>query len=131
MIAPLLNNALLYAVVSFFSTGVGGLFALRNRGRLRLIMAFTAGVLVGLVVFDLLPEIFRLIREQNITPTWPMVALMLGFLAFYTVEKLTLIHQSGGDGKTTTSSTHPQVGILSALALSGHSFLDGVGIGLA
>jgi len=123
-------SALLFSLASFFSTSFGGLFALRYRNRLRLIMGFTAGVLVGLVIFDLLPEIFQLIHAQHISPTLPMVAMMLGFLAFYTVEKLTLLHQNGAGGKATAADSHPQVGLLSALALSGHSFLDGVGIGL-
>ena len=123
-------SALLFSVASFFSTSFGGLFALRYRNRLRLIMGFTAGVLVGLVVFDLLPEIFTLIDRQRISPTLPMVAMMVGFLAFYTVEKLTLIRHDNADGKVAAPDTHPRVGLLSALALSGHSFLDGVGIGL-
>ena len=40
---------------------LSGLFGLRHREHLNLIMGFTAGVLVGLVSFDLLPEIFRLV----------------------------------------------------------------------
>lgn len=123
-------TAVFVSVGAFFSTSIGGLLALRLRGRLRYVMGFTAGVLVALVAFDLLPEIFSLVNEQSINPAIPMVALMAGFLAFYTVEKVALIHHSheSEDGQTLT--THPQVGFLSALALSGHSFLDGVGIGL-
>ena len=123
-------TAILFSIASFFSTSIGGLLALRLRSRLRYVMGFTAGVLVALVAFDLLPEIFRLVHEQRIDPVVPMLALMVGYLAFYTIEKVSLIHHSheSEDGKSLT--THPQVGLLSALALSGHSFLDGVGIGL-
>jgi zinc transporter ZupT len=57
-----------------------------------------------------------------------MVALVCGFLLFHIIEKTILIHHSNeGDYG---AHKHPQVGIASALALSGHSFLDGVGIGL-
>ena len=123
-------TAILFSIGSFFSTSIGGLLALRLRDKLRYVMGFTAGVLVALVAFDLLPEIFRLVKVLNIDPAIPMVALMVGYLAFYVVEKLSLIHHSHAseDGKPLT--THPQVGLLAALALSGHSFLDGVGIGL-
>jgi zinc transporter ZupT len=61
--------------------------------------------------------------------TWPMLTLVAGFLLFHITEKLVFTHHAHeGD--------HPhgqrqKVGILSALALSGHSFFDGVGIGLA
>ena len=56
-------SAILLSLTTFFSTLVGGLFGLRYRDHLYLIMGFTAGVLVGLVSFDLLPEIFRLFGE--------------------------------------------------------------------
>ncbi len=123
-------TAIYFSIASFFSTTIGGLLALRLRSRLRYVMGFTSGVLVALVAFDLLPEIFRLVHAQQIDAAIPMVALMVGYLAFYAVEKMSLIHHSheSEDGETLT--THPQVGLLSALALSGHSFLDGVGIGL-
>lgn len=118
----------IFAIATFFSTLFGGLFALRNRDRLHLILGFTAGVLLGVVAFDLLPEIFDLTNSTGSSITWAMFALVVGFLLFHTVEKLTLIHHAHegeyGDHK------HPRVGLISALALSGHSFLDGVGIGL-
>ena len=120
--------AALVSLATFFSTLFGGLFALRHRKRLHLIMGFTAGVLVGLVAFDLLPEIFALVAEQHINSVGPMLALVGGFLLFHIAEKSMLIHHAHEDEYT--DQKHPTVGILSALALSGHSFLDGVGIGL-
>ena len=120
--------AALVSLGTFFSTLFGGLFALRHRKRLHLIMGFTAGVLVGLVAFDLLPEIFALITEHNTDSVGPMLALVGGFLLFNIAEKSMLIHHAHEDEYT--DNKHPTVGILSALALSGHSFLDGGGIGL-
>ena len=120
--------AALVSLSTFFSTLFGGLFALRHRKRLHLIMGFTAGVLVGLVAFDLLPEIFSLVTEQKVSSVGPMLALVGGFLLFHIAEKSMLIHHAHEDEYT--DNKHPTVGILSALALSGHSFLDGVGIGL-
>ena len=118
----------LLSIATFFSTSLGGLFAIRHRDRLHLIMGFTAGVLVGLVAFDLLPEIFRTAGQQGLDSAAPMLALVIGFLAFHIVEKLTLIH--GGHEDEYALHKHPRVGLYSALALSGHSFLDGVGIGI-
>ncbi len=57
-----------------------------------------------------------------------MVALVCGFLVFHIIEKSILIHHT--QEAEYEVHKHPQVGIASALALSGHSFLDGVGIGL-
>lgn len=118
----------LISITTFFSTLLGGLTALKFRGKIKLLLGYTAGVLLGVVAFDLLPEIFKSIQEQNIDPSIPMIALVVGFLAFHIVEKSILMHHEheGEYGK----HHHPHVGIASALALSGHSFLDGVGIGL-
>ena len=121
-------SVVLLSVATFFSTGLGGLFALRHRDRLHLIMGFTAGVLLGLVAFDLLPEIFARAHELSLDSTAPMLGLVAGFLAFHIAEKLTIIHHA--HEADYAAHHHPRVGILSALALSGHSFLDGVGIGV-
>ena len=121
-------SAILLSLGTFASTALGGIAALRWRDRLHLIMGFTAGVLVGLVAFDLLPEIFRVTSAQRIDSVVPMLALVGGFLIFHIAEKLTVIHHA--HEADYADHRHPQVGVLSALALSGHSFLDGVGIGL-
>jgi ZIP family zinc transporter len=118
------------AILTFVSTALGGIFALRNRDKLHRILGFTAGVLLGVVAFDLLPEIFELVNVTGTDSMVPMIALVVGFLAFHVVEKLTIIHHAH-EGEYEEGHKHPQVGLLSALALSGHSFLDGVGIGLA
>ncbi len=122
-------TAVLLSLATFFSTLFGGLFALRFRDRLHYILGFTAGVLLGVVSFDILPEIFELAHEHGINPTAPMIALVVGFLLFHSVEKFVLIHHV--HEADYAAHHHPQAGVLSALALIGHSFMDGVGIGLA
>ncbi len=119
---------IILSLLTFVSTMLGGLTAVRNRDRLHRILGYTAGVLLGVVAFDILPEIFHLISDHHIDPTGPMVALVVGFLVFHILEKGIIMHHAHESeyGK----HRHPQVGLLSAFALSGHSFLDGVGIGL-
>lgn len=113
----------------FLSTLVGGWFAIRYRNHLRHILGLTAGIILGVIAFDILPEMFEIIGEFGIDPMWPMVALVVGFLGFHIAEKMLLIHHEHEDqyGK----HRHPQVGMLSSLALGGHSLLDGIGLGLA
>ena len=121
--------ALVLAFGTFFSTSLGGLFALRNKDRLHLILGFSAGVILGVVAFDLLPEIADLSTKTNISFTTPMIALVCGFLGFHIIEKGLLLHNAheGEYG----SHHHPTVGVASALALAGHSLTDGIAIGLA
>jgi zinc transporter ZupT len=121
-------SAVLFSVATFFSTCVGGLFALKFRDRLHFILSFTAGVLLGVVSFELLPEIFKLASAQALDATWAMLALVVGFILFHGLEKFVLIHHVHEANYATHH--HPQVGVLSAFFLAGHSFMDGVGIGL-
>src|SRR3954469_7732041 len=89
-----LMNVVLFALTATISTGVGGLFALRFRDHLHLILGFTAGVLLGVVAFDILPEIFALANEYGLDPGQSMIALVVGFLLFHSIEKLTVIHHA-------------------------------------
>jgi len=118
---------ILLSIGTFFSTLIGGLTGLKNSDRLHRLLGFTAGVVMGVVAFDLLPEIFKSLGH-GVSARDAMVALMCGFLLFHIVEKSILIHHSQEHDYEVHH--HPQVGLVSALALSGHSFLDGLGIGL-
>jgi len=114
------------ALLTFISTLIGGFIGIKYQDKLHLILGFTAGVLLGVVSFDIFPEIIKLVGNHD--PTKPMIALVVGFLVFHILEKVLLIHHDHED--TYSQHKHPSVGAISAFALSCHSFLDGVGIGL-
>src|SRR6201994_2538438 len=113
---------------TFCSTLLGGITGLKNKDHLHRFLGYTAGVLLGVVAFDLLPEIFESLMREHRSATGAMVALVCGFLVFHIIEKSILIHHT--QEAEYEVHKHPHVGIASALALSGDSFLDGVGIGL-
>ncbi|MGA1980739.1 MAG: ZIP family metal transporter, partial [Sedimentisphaerales bacterium] len=73
-------------------------------------------------------EIIEQVKEHNFDPTGAMIAFVAGYMIFHILEKSILIHHAHEEHYA--DHTHPQVGILSAFALAGHSFMDGVGIGL-
>jgi ZIP family zinc transporter len=110
------------------STFLGGLLGLKFKDKMNLILGFTAGVILGVVAFDIFPEIIEMTMSLGASPTIPMVALVSGFMIFHIAEKVLLVHHSHEDHYG--PHTHPSVGRFQALALAGHSFLDGVGIGL-
>lgn len=122
--------AVLLSLCTVLSTTLGGLFALRNRDRLHLVLGFTAGVLLGLVAFDLLPEVFELGGHLRLLGL-PAVSfgLAFGFLLLHVVERTLALHHAH-EGEF-SAHQHPEVGLASTVALVVHSFLDGVGIGLA
>ena len=124
------------AAMTFVSTALGGLFALRHRDRLHLILGFTAGVILSVVAFDVLPEIFDLVHSTGASVNLPMGALVVAFLLFHIAEKTVLLHgaheaEYGHDGHGHAHASDQEVGLASALALCFHSFTDGLGIGLA
>ena len=121
-------EAIILAIFTFLSTMLGGLFALKNRNKLHLIMSFTAGVLVAVCFFDIMPEMFRVTIENHLDITPPLVAVVVGFLVIHILEKLAVIHHSHEDEYAVHK--HPSVGVIGASGLAFHSFLDGVGIGL-
>lgn len=116
------------SVLTFVSTFLGGLFAIKYKSKMHYIMAFAAGVLLGVVSFDIFPEIIEQIKTYNFNSVEVMVALVLGFLIFHILEKSILIQHCHGEN--CEAHKHPHIGVASALALAGHSFMDGVGIGL-
>lgn len=110
------------AICAFFSTAFGGLLAVRFKDKLHLIMGLTAGVLLGVVFFDIFPEIIEQVNETGIPSVYVMIALVVGFLLFHILEKTILIHHNHESDYAV--HRHPHVGIMSAIALIGHSFMD-------
>jgi ZIP family zinc transporter len=121
--------AIVLALATFLSTLTGGVVALRNRHRLHLFLGFTAGVILGVVAFDLLPEVFALAGPSKSGPPSVMLAFAAGFLVLHLVERSSALHHA--HEREYGEHRHPHVGVVSALGLAAHSFMDGVSIGLA
>ena len=121
-------EAILFSFLTFLSTALGGIFGIRHKKKLHFIMSFTAGVLLGVCFFDILPEAFSLITKNHFGTTPLFIALVVGFLVFHILEKLIAIHHS--HETEYADHKHPSIGLFGASGLSFHSFLDGVGIGL-
>lgn len=110
-------------------TLTGGTLAIRARRRLHLLMAFGAGVLMGAVFFDLLPEALSAGAASGWANRAVLAVTGAGLLAFYLLERLLVIHACPeGD---CDYEAHQRVGRVSALALVMHSTLDGTAIGAA
>lgn len=117
----------LYALSAFLMTLAGGAFALRYRRYLLYIMAFSAGILIGVAFLDLLPEVSHLAFEHGIDMRRLMMTTLAGFVAIFLLEKLTIIHS---EKQHDAPGHHHHVGLAGAIGLSFHSFLDGLAIGV-
>jgi zinc transporter ZupT len=123
-----LMTVFLLTIAASVAALLGSYTALRSRKWLDLAIAFTSGLVLGLVTFDLLPEIFNIANSQHLDPIWPMVALTIGFLVFHIFEQFVPLHESSEDQYG--PHRHPALGTARAVALTGHSFLDGLSIGV-
>lgn len=119
----------LLTVAASLAALIGAYTAMRSRGSINVALALTSGLVLGLVTFDLLPEIFDIAHTQNLDPVWPMISLTAGFLLFHIFETFVPLHQSSEERYG--PHRHPRLGTVRAIALSGHSFLDGLSIGVA
>jgi zinc transporter ZupT len=57
---------ILPAIAAFVSTFLGGLLATKYRDQVGRLAAFSAGVLIAVPLFDLLPESFGLATQANV-----------------------------------------------------------------
>ena len=120
---------IIFACLAFVATLTGGLIALKLHKQMHLLLGFTAGVILSVISFDIFPELVSLSNELNIEVKTAMIAFVVGFLLFHIIEKYILIHHTHENEYG--EHHHPTIGVGSAIALIGHSFLDGMGIGLA
>lgn len=116
------------AAAAFVATLLGGFFALHLRDRLHLILGFSAGALLAVAFFDLLPEAIKLGGGYGVENVIGVSAF--GFLLYLLIDRLLLLHGHAGDGPEKHAGIQPR-GHVRAGSLSLHSFLDGIGIGLA
>ena len=131
---------IIIACATFVSTLIGGLFALRFKDKLHLILGFSAGAVLGVAFFDLMPESISL--GQNFYSAGTIASLIaVGFIVYLILDRLIFLHAHSHDQASGQSfdehedshngSEHTERGILGAASLSVHSLLDGVAIGLA
>jgi ZIP family zinc transporter len=120
------------AGITVISTFLGGLLALRAKDRFHLVLGLSAGLLLGLVGFDLLPEIF----EMNSTDFGGVksisIALISGFLFLHFLEQFVGSHEPAESDYGHEHKHSVEIaGVLGAVAMAGHIFLDGVALALA
>ncbi|MEU0501564.1 ZIP family metal transporter [Nocardia sp. NPDC005998] len=122
--------AILLALVSMCSTLVGGLVAVRIGDRRHLVLGLAAGVMLGVVFFDLLPEALAQQGHSALGVPPALIATVVGFVTIHVIERAVAIHT--GHEREFGAHKHgfESVGLLAAAGLIFHSTLDGLGIGL-
>jgi zinc transporter ZupT len=112
------------AGITVVSTFIGGMTALRYHRQLTTLIALTGGVVVAVALFDVLPEAIDAVDD----PRRVTLFVGAGFIGFFLIERLLVLHHRD---EAEQARAHAQVGVFGAAGLSLHSFVDGLGIGLA
>ena len=115
---------MIIAAGTFGATLAGGAAALRLHDRLHLILGFSAGAVIAVGFFDLLPEALKLAGPS----AEGLITLMaIGFFSYLVLDRLVLFH-------THVDAHGPAVSVergwMAATSLSAHSFMDGFAIGV-
>jgi zinc transporter ZupT len=128
----------LIAACAFAMTLVGGVVAQHIGDRRHLVLGLAAGLMLGVVGFDLLPEALE--TQPRVVFGVPAALLMFvaGFLALHIIERSVAIHRAHeleyaphAHGHGHAHDPVKGIGITAAAALVGHSVMDGFAIGAA
>ncbi|MFI6478874.1 ZIP family metal transporter [Nonomuraea sp. NPDC050663] len=122
--------AIVVALIACCSTLAGGLIALRVGTHRQVVLGLAAGVMLGVVGFDLLPEALEAAGQEIFGVPAATLTLVGGFLTLHIIERSLAIHRGQEDRFGAHRHGLESVGLLTASGLVGHSFLDGLGIGL-
>lgn len=116
-------TAIAVSLATLVMTLLGGLFALHFKDRLHLILGFSAGAVLGVALFDLIPEALAL--GAPALPSSTVLALVAaGLLAYMVLDRaIGSLPDEGAAGLRRS-------GMLAVASLCFHSFSDGFVIGL-
>jgi zinc and cadmium transporter len=123
----LFASALALSVLGSFGSLLlaSGLLVLKPRTRTALVphlVSFAVGTLLGVALLSILPEVL-----VELSPAHMGVALLVGILSFFLLEKLVRWHHCHSED----CEAHDRPGALVLIGHAFHSFVDGVAIGAA
>ncbi|GII79078.1 divalent cation transporter [Sphaerisporangium rufum] len=119
------------AFAAFVTTLLGGIVAQRVQDRRHIVLGAAAGVMLGVVAFDLVPEGLELSADRLLGVPVPMVTMAAGFLLVHVVERSLAVHEVPQGHYAGHAHRHAGVGLGAGSALVVHSFIDGTAIGAA
>ena len=116
------------ALGSLLMTLVGGFAAVKFSDYRHLVLGLAAGLMLGVVFFDLLPEALDQAPGTVLGVPTALLLFVLGFLFLHVIERSTAIHR-GHEDEYHRHDHGQGVGLFAASALVGHSVMDGFAIG--
>jgi ZIP family zinc transporter len=119
---PLIGLNLAFAAAAGGVTYAGGRIALQLSAYIPLLLSITAGMVLGIAFFDLLPQSFAASAHGRYSPNSLFFALAAGMMLYMVIDRLLGTGIAGG------VRLRPH---LWPAGLTLHSLFDGLGMGLA
>ncbi len=114
-------------LATFISTLLGGFFTLKFKNKLYLILGFSAGAVIGVAFFDLLPTAIELsAKAYGMRIVTSLVGF--GFIGYLLLDRLVTRLNSRNKNNQASGSLR---GKIAAVCLTLHSYIDGLAIGIA
>ena len=111
------------ALAASAATMIGGLLALKLADKLPLVMAFSAGAVIGVAFFDLAPEALE--AGAGLYSAGELLAVAAaGFFLYTLLDRTVARHDCQGQ-------VNPARGMVGAASFSAHSMMDGFAMGIA
>src|SRR6185436_17978166 len=85
---------IIISIAALVSTFLGGMFALRFKDKLHLILGFSAGAIIGVAFFDLLPEAIEL-GAKNYDIAFITSVVAAGFIVYTILDRFIFFHSHG------------------------------------
>ena len=115
--------AIALAAAAMVPRVMGGLSVLRSHDRLHLAMGFAGGAMIGVALFETMPEAFDRAPGGGL---WVAAVVVLGVVVFAALERSVFHHVHVED-----TVCNPRVAEIGAGGITTHAFLDGLAIGSA
>ena len=121
---------ILISIGALIATFLGGMFALQFKDKLHLVLGFSAGAVIGVAFFDLIPEAINLGSKYFSISSITAISA-LGFVFYMILDRFVFAHSHDLHENELEGECCHKRGFLGAGSLSVHSFIDGIAIGLA
>lgn len=117
---------------------LGGYLVLRFKKYFNIMLGFAGGVMISVVAFEVLPELFEIVENNGISVIAASLSMVMGILLFHVISFFFPLHEHGHhDGHDHAAHDHShhekpgsRLGSYAAVIMIIHSVIDGFGIGL-
>lgn len=125
-----MTTIILVSIATLFSTFIGGLFAMRFKDKLHIILGFSAGAVIAVAFFDLIPEAIE-IGSKYYSISTLLTVVAIGFILYLVLDRTVFLHGHEYESEHSEVKVIHKNGILGASTLCLHSLFDGMAIGFA